>query len=345
MSKKVLITGIGGQDGYFLSKLLLEKGYQVHGLLRGSGSKEMGSLTFLDENARSDLILHRSSIASKDFIDDLIAEAQFDQIYHLAAQSSVARSIQHPRETIETNILGLTNIATSIRDRSPHTKLLFTGSSEMFGDLTEGKQSEKTLAHPQSPYGLTKEFGHQLVQTYRKHYGLWAATAILFNHESEFRGEQFVTKKIVRSVARIEASGDDALSLGNIYVQRDWGYAADYMDGVALMMDKEDPVDYVFATGKLHSVKDFVNIAFQKVGITLEWSGEGLAETARNASNQQIVVRINERFYRPGDIKGTCGDASKAEKELGWKPTTSLDSIIAKMIEHEQRESRGTRIA
>ena len=339
MSKKVLITGISGQDGHFLSKLLLRKGYEVQGLVRGDQSTGNGTLDFLDKKFFSALLLHKSSIMDKGFVDQLIAREKFDEIYHLAAQSSVAKSIRHPRQTIETNVLGLTNIATSIRDRSPSTKLLFTGSSEMFGDLTEDKQRETTPAEPQSPYGLTKEFGYQLVKTYRRHYGLWAATAILFNHESEFRGEQFVTKKIVRSAVRIAAGIDDFLSLGNIYVERDWGYAADYMEGVTRMMDQEAPADYVFATGKLHSVKDFVNIAFRKVGIELEWTGEGLAETARNASTQRLVIQIDERLYRPGEIKGTCGDAHKAKNTLGWRSTTSLDTIIAKMIEHEQRIS------
>jgi GDPmannose 4,6-dehydratase len=281
-------------------------------------------------------VLHESNISNKGFIDGLVAENQFNDIYHLAAQSSVAISIQHPRETIETNVLGLTNIATSIRDRSPLTKLLFTGSSEMFGDITSGKQSESTPAQPQSPYGLTKEFGYQLVRTYRKHYGLWAANAILFNHESEFRGQQFVTKKIVRSVVRIAAGFNDVLYLGNIYAERDWGYAGDYMDGVIRVMERKEPDDYVFATGKLHSVKDFVNTTFGQVGIDLDWAGDGLDEIARNRSTQNLVVKIDERLYRPGDIKGTCGDAAKAKLLLGWEPQTNLSSIISKMISHEK---------
>tara|TARA_B100000212_G_scaffold342577_1_gene330796 strand:- start:3766 stop:4791 length:1026 start_codon:yes stop_codon:yes gene_type:complete len=336
VSRKVLITGIGGQDGYFLAKLLLNKGCKVHGLIREKPSNGIGSLAHLEESQQSQLILHESNISNKGFIDELVAEKQFDDIYHLAAQSSVARSIQHPRETIETNILGLTNIATSIRDRSPQTRLLFTGSSEMFGDITSGKQSESTPTQPQSPYGLTKEFGYQLVRTYREHYGLWAATAILFNHESEFRGQQFVTKKIVRSVVRIAAGFDDVLSLGNIYAKRDWGYAGDYMDGVIRVMERNEPDDYVFATGKLRSVKDFVNTTFSHVGIDLDWFGDGIDEIALNRSSQNLVVKIDKHFYRPGDIKGTCGDASKAKLLLGWQPRTNLSSIISKMISQEQ---------
>ncbi len=338
MGRKVLITGIGGQDGYFLAKLLLVKSGEVHGLLRESVSKGIGSLQNFDETLLSNIILHKSSVAEKEFVDDIIARYQFEEIYHLAAQSSVARSIRHPRETIETNVIGLTNIATSIRDRSPHTKLLFTGSSEMYGDLTDSKQTESTPARPQSPYGLTKEFGYQLIKTYRKHYGLWAATAILFNHESEFRGDQFVTKKIVNSVVRIAAGSGEVLSLGNIYAERDWGYAGDYMEGVTRVMEMSEPDDYVFATGKLHSVKDFVNIAFNKVGIDLAWSGSGLNEIALNQTTNQTVVQIDERFYRPGDIKGTCGDPSKAADILGWRAKTSLNQIISKMIEKEKAQ-------
>lgn len=336
MSRKVLITGIGGQDGYFLTKLLLGKGYKIHGLVREKPSHGIGTLQYLDEHQREQLVLYRSNIANKEFIDKLINENQFDEIYHLAAQSSVARSIQHPRETIETNILGLTNIATSIRDQSPQTKLLFTGSSEMFGDITSEKQSEITPAQPQSPYGLTKEFGYQLVKSYRKHYGLWAATAILFNHESEFRGEQFVTKKIIRSVVQVAEGSDEILSLGNIYAERDWGYAEDYMDGLIRIMEQIEPDDYVLATGKLHSVKDFVNTAFKQVGIDLAWSGEGLDEIARDCTSQNLVVKIDARFYRPGDIQGTCGDASKAKRLLGWDFKTNINGIIAKMISHER---------
>ena len=336
MSKRILITGIGGQDGYFLAELLLAKGFTIHGLLRRDSPHDLGSLSYLTAKDKDRIVLHKGNVTGKDFIDELIRFNKFDEVYHLAAQTSVARSIKHPRETIETNVIGLTNVATAIRDHSPNTKLIFSGSSEMFGDLIDGKQSETTAPNPQSPYGLTKELGFQLINTYRKHYKLWAATAILFNHESEFRGDQFVTKKIIQSVVRIAAGSSEPLSLGNIQAQRDWGYAKDYMQGLCLMMDQAEPEDYVFATGQLHSVKDFVNIAFHQVNIDLEWSGEGLDETARNANSKQTLVRIDQRFYRPGDIAGTCGDASKSKKTLDWSPKTSLETIISKMIRHEQ---------
>lgn len=334
MRKKVLITGIGGQDGYFLSKLLLLRGDTIHGLIRRDSPNGIGSIKHLNTGDQAKLTFHEGDTKSKDFIDELIRFSQFDEIYHLAAQSSVARSIQHPRETIENNVLGITNIATAIRDKSPTTKLLFAGSSEMFGSIVEGKQNERTPPHPQSPYGLTKELGFHLISSYRNHYGLWGATAILFNHESEFRGNQFVTSKIIRSVVRI-ANGDDVvLSLGNIYVKRDWGYAEDYMKGVIQIMDQPIPDDYVIATGKLHSVKDFVNTAFSQVGISLQWTGNDLDEIAQNKENGKIVVKIDENLYRPGDIKGTCGDPSKAKENLKWEPKTSLSKIIEKMIVH-----------
>ena len=336
LSKKVLITGAGGQDGYFLVKLLLQRGDTVHGLLREGSENEIGSLKYLGEAALARISIHRGDITEKWFIDELIQRELFDQVFHLAAQSSVAHSIEHPRATIDTNVLGLTNIATSIRDRSPKTKLLFTGSSEMFGNLTDGKQSEHTPRHPQSPYGLTKDFGFQLINAYRNHYGLWAATAILFNHESEFRGEQFVTKKIIQSVARIADGRDEVLSLGNIYAERDWGYAGDYMEGVLDVMALKRPDDFVFATGQLHSVKDFVNLAFKHAGIKPEWNGEGLDEIARDRSSGKVIVKIDERFYRLGDIKGTCGDASKAKQVLAWQAHTDLNGIIEHMLRHEQ---------
>ena len=336
MSKKILITGIGGQDGYFLAELLLAKGFTIHGLLRRDSPHRLGSLNYLNAQDRDRIVLHEGNVTGKDFIDELIRFKQFDQVYHLAAQSSVARSIKHPRETIETNVIGLTNVATAIRDHSPNTKLIFSGSSEMFGNLTNGKQSETTPPCPQSPYGLTKELGFQLINTYRKHYNLWAATAILFNHESEFRGKEFVTKKIIQSVVQIATGSNNPLSLGNIHAQRDWGYAKDYMQGLCLLVDQKKPDDYVFATGRLHSVKDFVNIAFEQVGINLEWSGKDLDEVAKNTDTHQVVVRIDQRFYRPGDIAGTCGDATKSKQALGWSPTTSLETIISKMIRHEQ---------
>ena len=336
MSQKVLITGIGGQDGYFLTKNLLEAGSTVHGVVRNLEKADKTTLRFFTPSERDSINLHGGSVSEKGFVDEIVHTGQFDEIYHLAAQSSVARSIHHPRETIETNVLGLANIATSIRDRSPSTRLLFASSSEIFGDLENGKQNEETLRKPQSPYGLTKEFGFQLINAYRKHYGLWAATAILFNHESEFRGEQFVTKKIIQSVARIGSGNNEVLSLGNIYAERDWGYAGDYMEGVQMMMGLSDPDDFVFATGQLHSVKDFVNFAFKHAGIEPEWSGDGLNETAHDRKNGNLIVKIDERFYRPGDIKGSCGDASKAERILGWRAKTDLDIIIERMLRHEQ---------
>ncbi|MBT3480074.1 MAG: GDP-mannose 4,6-dehydratase, partial [Opitutales bacterium] len=276
MSKKILITGIGGQDGYFLTKQLLEKGHSIHGLLRPNSPTNLGSLNHLESHEFERLVLHEGNVTSKDFIDELIRFSQFDEIYHLAAQSSVARSIQNPRETIETNVLGITNIATAIRDKSSKTRLLFAGSSEMFGSLTGGSQTETTAPNPQSPYGLTKELGFHLINTYRKHYGIWAATAILFNHESEFRGDQFVTTKIIQSVVRIANEKEGVLSLGNIHVQRDWGYAEDYVKGLLLMMDQEKPDNFILATGQLHSVKEFVDSAFKQVAITLIWTGKGL---------------------------------------------------------------------
>jgi len=337
VSKKILITGIGGQDGYFLTKQLLEKGHSIHGLLRPNSPTNLGSLNHLESHEFERLVLHEGNVTSKDFIDELIRFSQFDEIYHLAAQSSVARSIQNPRETIETNVLGITNIATAIRDKSSKTRLLFAGSSEMFGSLTDGSQTETTAPNPQSPYGLTKELGFHLINTYRKHYGIWAATAILFNHESEFRGDQFVTTKIIKSVVQIAKNMEGVLSLGNIQVERDWGYAEDYVKGLLLMMDQAEPDDYVFATGRLHSVKAFVNRAFKQVGINLIWSGSGLDETAHNSENDQLVVRIDKQFYRPGDIAGTCGQPSKAKEILGWSPETSLDAVISKMIQHHQK--------
>ena len=209
----------------------------------------------------------------------------------------------------------------------------------MFGNLTGGKQSEHTPRHPQSPYGLTKDFGFQLINAYRNHYGLWAATAILFNHESEYRVERFVTKKIIQSVARIADSRDEILSLGNIYAERDWGYAGDYMEGVLDVMALERPDDFVFATGQLHSVKDFVNLTFKHAGIEPEWSGEGLDEIARDRKTGKTIVKIDERLYRPGDIKGTCGDASKAEQVLSWRAKTDLDAIIERMLRHEKNSA------
>lgn len=337
MSKKILITGIAGQDGYFLTKQLLERGYSIHGLLRPNSPTKLGSLNNLESHEIEQLILHEGNVTSKDFIDELIRFSQFDEVYHLAAQSSVAHSIRNPRETIETNVLGITNIATAIRDQSSKTRLLFAGSSEMFGSLTDGRQTETTATHPQSPYGLTKELGFHLITTYRKHYGIWAATAILFNHESEFRGDQFVTTKIIKSAVQIAHDKEGVLSLGNIHVERDWGYAEDYVKGLLLMMDQAEPDDYVFATGQLHSVKAFVDSAFKQVGITLIWSGSGLDETARNSKNDQLVVRIDKQFYRPGDIAGTCGQASKAKETLGWSPETPLDTVISKMIQHHQK--------
>ncbi|MFA5129331.1 MAG: GDP-mannose 4,6-dehydratase [Patescibacteria group bacterium] len=335
--KTVLITGITGQDGFFLSRFLLEKGYDVHGIIQQDNKESTGALRYLDPAERACVHLHCGDVTDRAFIDGLFQEIPFDEIYHFAAQSSVGLSFQNPRLTHDVNIMGTLHVLNSLKEHRPQARLYFAATSEMFGRTQPSPQNEETAFHPRSPYGVSKLAGFWTVKNYREAYGLFLVNGILFNHESEYRGEEFVTKKIARAVARIANGSEEALTVGNLDAKRDWGYAGEYVDGMWRMLQQEQPDDYILATGKNHSVKDYISSAFRHVGMTVLWSGEGRDEVGIDEKNGRMLVRIDPKLFRPSEIDELVGDASKAERVLGWKAQVDFDGLVRIMVEHERR--------
>lgn len=323
--KKALITGVTGQDGSYLSEILLGKGYEVHGIMRRSSTSNTQRIDHIsgDENkADQKLILHFGDLADANTIRKLIYELEPDEIYNLGAQSHVRVSFDIPEYTANITGLGTLRILEAIRDFEKNTgkkvKLYQASSSEMFGSALP-PQNEQTLFQPRSPYGISKVFAFHAAKNYRDAYGIFAVNGILFNHESPRRGETFVTKKITRAIARIVAGIDKKIYLGNLDAKRDWGYAPEYMEAAWLMMQKEKPDDYVIGTGESHSVKEFVETAFKCVGI----------------SNWQDYVEIDQRYFRPTEVENLIADARKAEKELGWKPKVKFEELTKIMIKDD----------
>lgn len=333
--KTALITGITGQDGYFLSKLLIEKGYEVHGLVRRNSQMSFGSLRKLDEATFKQIKIHWGDVTDHTVIVKLVHEMQFDEIYHLAAQSFVALSFTNPQVTYDTNISGTLNVVNAIKEFSPKTRLYFAATSELYGKAQAKPQNEATPFYPRSPYGVSKLAGFWTVKNYREAYGLFMCSGILFNHESEMRGEEFVTKKIVKAVVDISRGKKEFLEIGNLYARRDWGYAGDYVDGMWLMLQQPEPDDFVLATGVNHSIKDFIQVAFKNLGIDLVWEGEGLEEVGKNMADGKILVKVNRDFFRPSDVEDLVGDASRAKSVLGWSFTVDFEKIVKIMIDYE----------
>lgn len=330
--KKALITGISGQDGFFLTRLLLSKGYQVHGIIRRNSQKSMGTLSNLSSDELEKLKVHWGDITDNFFIENLIRGEKFDEVYHLAAQSFVSYSFQNPKYTYDVNIGGTLNLLNSIKCSSPTTKLYFAATSEMFGKTGGNLMNEQSPFHPRSPYGVSKLAGFWSVKNYRESYNLFLASGILFNHESEIRGPEFVTRKIVKAAIAIKKGEQDCLYLGNINSMRDWGYAKDYVEGMWLMLQQESADDFVLATGVSVSVRDFVNLTFKNLGLTIQWEGEGLSETGYCPELSKIIVRIDPKFYRPAEVDHLLGDSTKAKNVLGWIPKTDLNGLVRKMI-------------
>lgn len=331
MKKKAIITGIAGQDGAFLAKLLLDKGYKVIGADRrrvDSYYHRLDDLGIINQIEFTYFDLMEDSV-----IFDLIRKEQPNEFYNLAAQSFVKASFDLPILTANVDAMGVLRILEAIRIFSPHTKFYQASTSEMFGKVQEIPQTEKTPFYPRSPYGVAKLFGHWIVKNYRESYGMYACSGILFNHESEYRGKEFVTQKIVEKAVDIKNGEKTPLVLGNIDAQRDWGYAKDYVEGMYLMLQQEIADDYVLATNCTTSVRDFVSIVFSKLGIEILWKGEGINEKGVD-SNGNILVEISEQFYRPAEVELLIGDYNKAKNELGWQPTTNLDTLAEIMVNH-----------
>jgi len=321
--KKALITGITGQDGSYLAEFLLEKGYQVHGIVRRVAIEDSEHRLWRIKHILDKIILHPASMESYASIFNVVDKLRPDECYHLAAQSFVSYSFEDEFSTINTNINGTHYVLSAIKEKAPDCKFYFAGSSEMFGLVKETPQNENTPFHPRSPYGISKVAGFDLTRNYREAYNLFACSGILFNHESPRRGYEFVTRKISNSVAKIKLGLSKELKLGNLEAKRDWGYAGDYVKAMWLMLQQKKPDDYVIATGETHSVKEFAELAFSHLGL-----------------NYQNFLSSDEKFYRPAEVLLLKGDYSKGKKILGWEPTVSFKELVQMMVDADLRYSK-----
>lgn len=340
-----LITGITGQDGSYLAEFLLEKGYQVHGIMRRSSSfnTERIEHLYLDEwvrdMKRQRLInLHYGDMTDSSSLIRIIQEVQPTEIYNLAAQSHVKVSFDVPEYTADTDAIGTLRLLEAIRilGRDKDTRIYQASTSELFGQVQEVPQRETTPFYPRSPYAVAKLYGYWITKNYRESYGMYAANGILFNHESERRGETFVTRKITLAAARIAAGLQDKLYLGNLNAKRDWGYAPDYVECMWLILQQPKADDYVIATGEYHSVREFTTIAFRRAGIDLRWDGEGVDERGIDRANGRVLVEVSPRYFRPAEVEQLLGDPTKAREQLGWNPRkTSFEQLVNIMVDSD----------
>ena len=345
MGKTALITGVTGQDGSYLAELLLEKGYMVHGLKRKSSSFNTERINHLYQdthNKKSKFKLHYGDLTDSTSLIRLISEIQPDEIYNLAAQSHVRVSFDSPEYTSDTDALGNLRILEAIRLLGLCKKVKFyqASTSELYGDTKEPMQNEQTPFKPRSPYACAKLFAYWTTVNYREAYGMFAVNGILFNHESPRRGATFVTKKITRAASRIKYGLDDKLYIGNLDSKRDWGHSKDYVEAMWLMLQNDVPKDYVIATVKSMSIREFCMIAFKKVGIDLEFVGSGLDEKGVDKETGKVLVEIDPAYFRPTEVSYLCGDSSLARKDLGWKPKYDVNSLIDEMVEYDLQQAK-----
>lgn len=348
MNKKALITGITGQDGSFLAELLLEKGYEVHGILRRSSSFNTGRIEHLyvdelikDMHYESKLHLHYGDLADTLSIVRLINEIKPDEIYNLAAMSHVKVSFEVPEYTADTDGIGTLRLLEAIRilGMEKSVKIYQASTSELFGKVQEIPQKETTPFYPRSPYGVAKMYAYWITINYREAYGMFAVNGILFNHESERRGETFVTRKITLAAARIKKGTQKKLYLGNLNSERDWGYAKDYVECMWLMLQQDQPMDFIIATGEKHSVREFTTLAFKEAGIELIWQGNGINEKGVDKATGEIVVEVDPKYFRPTEVELLLGDPTKAKTILGWNPTrTSFEELVKIMVHHDMKK-------
>ena len=336
MEKRALITGVTGQDGSYLSEFLLEKGYDVHGLVRRSSTEKKERIDHLMSHPR--FHTHYGDMTDSMSIIKLLQKVRPDEIYNLAAQSHVAVSFAVPEYTANADALGTLRILEAVRMLGMETscRIYQASTSELFGKVEEVPQNENTPLHPFSPYAVAKLYGYWIIKEYREAYNMFACNGILFNHESERRGETFVTRKITLAAARIAAGLQDKLFLGNLDSLRDWGYAKDYVECMWLMLQNDTPEDFVIATGEQHSVREFTTLAFHFAGIELTWEGQGVEEKGIDKSTGRILVEVSPDFYRPTDVVNLLGDPTKAKQKLGWNPVkTSYHDLVRIMEEHD----------
>ncbi len=338
MKKKIaLITGLSGQDGAYLAQLLLNKNYIVIGADRRSARANMWRLKRL--GIENKIIIEEIELTEPFEISRLFKKYKFDEIYNLAAQSFVKSSFSSPLYTCNTTGLGVLRMLESLREFSPKAKFYQASSSEMFGEILTKKQNERTPFNPRSPYAVSKVFGHYIVKNYRESYNLFAVSGILFNHESPFRGEEFVTRKITKGLVNIIDGKLNCLELGNIYSKRDWGYSKEYVEAMWKMLQQKKPEDFVISTGKTYSIKEFINICTNYLGLKTKWSGKGINEKLINLKNNKTIIKINSKYFRPSEVDLLIGDSSKAKRILKWKPSTDLKKLVKIMIDEEIKYS------
>ncbi|MBW1805155.1 MAG: GDP-mannose 4,6-dehydratase [Deltaproteobacteria bacterium] len=345
MNKKALITGITGQDGAYLAEFLMKKGYEVHGIKRRSSLFNTARIDHLYQDphvADRNFILHYGDLTDATNLIRVIQQVQPDEIYNLAAQSHVAVSFESPEYTANSDALGALRILEGMRILGLEKKTRFyqASTSELFGKVQETPQKETTPFHPRSPYGVAKLYAYWITVNYRESYGMYACNGILFNHESPIRGETFVTRKITRALARIKLGLQDCLYIGNLDARRDWGHARDYVEMQWLMLQQDEPEDYVIATGRQYSVRDFINTAAKEVEIPIRWEGEGVEEKGYNAETGALIVAIDSRYFRPAEVDTLLGDPSKAKEKLGWTPKIGFEELVSEMVKHDMEEAQ-----
>lgn len=335
MKKTAFVTGITGQDGSYLAELLIEKGYEVHGIIRRSSTFNTGRIEHIFQDpheSHRNLILHYGDLGDGSNLSRLIESVKPNEIYNLAAQSHVRVSFDIPEYTADIDALGTLRLLDAIREAGVKTKFYQASSSEMFGLVREVPQNEDTPFYPRSPYGAAKVYAYWITNNYRESYNLFACNGILFNHESPRRGETFVTRKITRGLARIKLGIDEALYLGNLEAKRDWGYAKDYVEGMWMMLQQEKPDDYVLATNETHTVREFAELASKLLGFDLKWRGKGIKEEGFDRKSGKTIIKIDPVYFRPAEVDLLIGDASKAEKIMGWKPKVRFKELVELMV-------------
>ncbi len=331
--KKALITGVTGQDGSYLSELLLENGYEVYGLMRRKSVVDYGNVEHIKDKIHF-IYADMTDLAS---LINAMKISQADEVYNLAAQSFVGTSWEQPLATADIDAIGVTNMLEAIRTIKPEARFYQASTSEMFGKVQEMPQTEKTPFYPRSPYGVAKVYGHWITKNYRESYDMYACSGILFNHESERRGLEFVTRKITDAVARIKLGVQDCLELGSMDAKRDWGHSKDYVKAMWLMLQQEQADDYVIATNETRTVREFVETAFSHVNIDVEWKGAGVDEVGVDKATGKTIVRVNPKFFRPAEVEVLLGNPAKADKELGWNREINFSELVKRMIDNDMK--------
>jgi GDPmannose 4,6-dehydratase len=344
--KKAIITGITGQDGSYLLEILLEKGYEVHGIIRRSSSFNTGRIDHLYNNPNiqgKQMFLHYGDVTDTSNLNRLLEKIEPDEIYNLAAQSHVKVSFEIPEYTAEVDAVGTLRFLDAIRETGLRTKFYQASTSELFGKVQEVPQTEKTPFYPRSPYGVAKLYGYWIIINYREAYGLYACNGILFNHESPRRGETFVTRKITLAAARIKLGLQEKLTIGNLNAKRDWGYAPEYCEGMWRMLQQDKPDDFILATGETHSVKEFIDAVFSELEMDLEWKGEDEQQVGIMKKNGKTLIEVDPRYYRPTEVELLIGNPAKAKEKLGWAPKTTFRDLAKMMAkaDYEKVKRRG----